>query len=208
MANSIQSIALDKLAVHPDNPNQMSKAGFNKLVRNIERTGLYEPLIVRPHPKKSGCFEIINGHHRCKALEQLGCKKADCLVWDVDDEQADILLATLNRLGGSDMLGKKLMLLRRLNKRIESAELGRLLPQSAEQIERLCNLKLPDEPAKIKAQFLAHPIVFFLTETQKQIVENALSLADGKEKTKAAKNAAALVRITQDFLKNASRSAP
>jgi hypothetical protein len=48
MANVIRSIGLDKLVAHPDNPNKMSKANLAKLVRNIERTSRYEPLIVRP----------------------------------------------------------------------------------------------------------------------------------------------------------------
>ena len=56
MVNKIQSIALDKLVAHPDNPNRMSKAKFAKLLRNIERTGRYEPLVVRPCPQKPDCF--------------------------------------------------------------------------------------------------------------------------------------------------------
>ena len=100
MTNSIHSIALDKLDFHPDNPNKQSKVNFAKLVCNIERTGRYEPFVVRPSPKKTGCFQIINGHHRYHALAKLGYEAADAIVWDVDDEQTDILLATLNRLGG------------------------------------------------------------------------------------------------------------
>ena len=100
MTNSTQSIALDKLAAHPDNPNQQSKVNFAKLVRNIERTGRYEPLIVRPCPDKAERFQIINGYHRCHALAKLGYKTADCIVWDIDNEETDILLTTLNRLGG------------------------------------------------------------------------------------------------------------
>ena len=87
MTNSIHSIALDKLVGHPGNPNIMSSDKFGKLVRNIERTGRYEPLVVRPHPAKAGFFEIINGHHRSKALAKLGRERADCVVWDVDDAQ-------------------------------------------------------------------------------------------------------------------------
>ncbi|MHC4624131.1 MAG: ParB/RepB/Spo0J family partition protein, partial [Planctomycetota bacterium] len=87
MRNSVHSIALDKLASHPDNPNRQSKANFAKLVRNIARTGRYEPLIVRPHPEKEGYYQIINGHHRRRALSELGYEAADCIVWDVDDEQ-------------------------------------------------------------------------------------------------------------------------
>jgi len=73
----------------------MSKANLAKLVRNIEQTGQYEPIIVRPHPQRKGCFQIINGYHRCHALTKLGYKTADCIVWDIDDKQTDILLATL-----------------------------------------------------------------------------------------------------------------
>jgi len=204
MTNTIQSIALDKLVAHPDNPNKMSRANFSKLVRNIERSGRYEPLIVRPYVEKAGSFEIINGCHRCKALAQLGYEEADCIVWDIDDEQTNILLATLNRLGGSDELGKKLMLLNRLNRRIESAELAKLLPQTAKQIERLTNLKMPAQPAKTAARFFANPMVFFLTDTQQQIVENAISLvAETKaEMTKASRSAAALTHIARYFLNN------
>ncbi len=232
MANVIRSIGLDKLVVHPDNPNRMSKANLAKLVRNIERTGRYEPLIVRPYPNKSktvtpakagvqkdddamdsrlcgndiketsGCFQIINGYHRCHALAKLGYKTADCIVWDIDDEQTDILLATLNRLGGSDELGKKIGLLKRLNKRMESAELAKLLPQTAKQIERLTSLKMPSMPPKTDAKCFSNPMVFFVNDTQQGTIENALSLAkeSRSEKTKAAKRAAALAHIAGDFL--------
>jgi len=204
MANQIRTIALAQLIAHPDNPNRMSKANFNKLVRNIERTGLYEPIIVRRHPEMDGCFEIINGHHRCNALAQLGCEKADCVVWDVNDEQTGILLATLNRLGGSDKLEKKLLLLKKLTTINELAKLGKLLPYSAKQIDRLCGLKLPSKPVETGSlRSLAEPMVFFLSDTQRQIVENALALAEpaGVKTPKAVKNTNALVNIAQHYIK-------
>ena len=201
MTNSIQSIALDKLEFHPDNPNKQSKVNFAKLVRNIERTGRYEPLIVRPCLKKAGRFQIINGHHRCQALIRLGYETADCIIWDINDEETDILLTTLNRLGGSDQLNKKLKLLKRLNKRLESRELAKLLPQTAKQIERLTNLKRPSAPAKINAKCFANPMVFFVNDAQQQQIERALSLVEEPkaEMTKAAKRAAALAHIAQIF---------
>jgi len=202
MTNLVQSISLDKLVPHPDNPNRQSRANFAKLVRNIERTGRYEPLVVRPCPDEAGCFQIINGHHRCQALAELGYKRADTIVWDIDDEQTDILLATLNRLGGSDELGKKLKLLKRLNKKLATGELAKLLPQTKKQIERLTNLRMPSVPTKTDAKCFSNPLVFFLNDKQQQIVESALSLADENknEKTKAAKRAAALTHIAQYFV--------
>ncbi len=201
MTNSIRSIALDKLEFHPDNPNKQSRVNFAKLVRNIERTGRYEPLIVRPCLKKAGRFQIINGHHRFQALARLGHETVDCIIWDINDEETDILLTTLNRLGGSDELGKKLKLLKRLNKRLESRELAKLLPQTPKQIERLINLKKPIAPAKINANYFANPLVFFVNDTQQQQIEKALSLAEGPKvkMTKAARRAAALAHIAQCF---------
>jgi ParB/RepB/Spo0J family partition protein len=204
MGNMIRSIPLEKLVPHPDNPNRMSRANFARLVRNIKRTGRYEPIVVRTDPQKKDYFQIINGHHRCEALAQLGYKEADCVVWEVDDEQTDILLATLNRLGGSDELGKKLLLLKRLNNVMKTSELARLLPQTAKQIERLANLKMPELPAKTAGVFFANPIVFFLTDEQHKIVEKALLLAgeNGGEKTRTVRNAEALTAMAQYFLNN------
>jgi ParB/RepB/Spo0J family partition protein len=199
MENQVQTIQLNKLVAHPDNPNRQSKVNFAKLVRNIERTGKYEPLIVRRHPKRKGYFQLINGHHRCKVLEQLGYKQANVIVWDVDDEQTDILLATLNRLGGSDEQSKKLVLLKRLNETFKTRELSKLLPQTSKQIEQLVNLKVPAAPAIATDNFL-NPLVFFVTDEQKQIIEDATSLAEDKnDKPKAVRRAAALVRIVQFF---------
>ncbi len=204
MTNLIRPIPLEKLIAHPDNPNRMSKTNLAKLVRNIEQTGQYEPIIIRPHPQRKGCFQIINGEHRCKALAKLGYKEANSIVWDVNDEQADILLATLNRLTGTDHLDKKLALLRRLNEKIKADALAKLLPATAKQIERLTNLKIPNQPANISPQSFANPMVFFLNDDQQQIVESAISLVVEPQTrlTRAAKRAAALTHIARYYLNN------
>jgi len=216
--NRVLRIELDKLVAHPDNPNRMSKANFTKLIRNIEQTGRYEPLVVRPCPQKNchscanrnpdddrkACFQIINGHHRWQALRELGYETAEAIVWDIDDQHADILLATLNRLGGSDVLDKKMALLKRLNQQMEAHELAKLLPQTARQIERLTSIldtrfSIPNEHRASRIRYRA--LVFFVNDKQQEIVENALSAAltsasavEG-QRTKAAKNAAALTYI-------------
>lgn len=229
MTNRIKSIELDKLVAHPDNPNRMSRVKFTKLLRNIKRTGCYEPLIVRPCPQKSCCscdacheqgrrtegtndnskicFQIINGHHRWRALKELGYKNADVLVWDINDQDTDIMLATLNRLGGSDVLDKKLALLKRLNQtafRGKTSELAKLLPQTANQIKRLTKFTISDCKKVIenhKSQTL-NPLVFFLNDKQQAIVEKALSAAFEKfekKQSKAERNADALTYIARNF---------
>jgi ParB-like chromosome segregation protein Spo0J len=228
MNNELHTIPLDRLVSHPDNPNRMSKANFDKLVRNIERSGRYEPLVVRPCPDarrtridgrlsaspcpESQCasvFQIINGHHRWQALKQLGHKSADVVIWDIDDHQTDILLATLNRLGGSDSIEKKLALLKRLNKQLAARELAKLLPITAKQIERLTTLKLPSAPATVAPDNFAEPMVFFVAREQKKIIEKALSLAEKSLTdcpTKAQRKAAALTMLAERFLAGLSRN--
>lgn len=202
MENKIQSLPLDKLVPHPDNPNRMSKANFAKLIRNIKLSGRYEPLIVRPGSGASPqsnwgsgvrsqqatsdsvgrltaeCYQIINGFHRFLALKELGYKTADCLIWDIDDQQTDILLATLNRLTGSDILDKKIALLNRLNSRMQSAELAKLLPQTKKQIERLVNLTSKRVSSiEHRESSFANPLVFFVADQQQQVIETALNMA-------------------------------
>lgn len=180
----------------------MSAATFSKLARNIQRTGRYEPLVVRPHPGREGYFQIINGHHRREALKKLGYETVDAVVWDIDDEQAEILLATLNRLSGSDMLDKKLALLRNLAERMQPKELAKLLPQTAKQIERLTNLTLPVAPADVNSSAFAAPMVFFVNEAQKKVIEDALARAQEtvQAQTRANQRAAALSAIAERFL--------
>ena len=201
MTDTIRSIPLGKLIAHPDNPNRMSRSNFSKLVGNIKLNGCYEPLVVRPARGKEGFFEIINGHHRCRALAEIGYEKAACVVWEVSDEQVDIFLATLNRLCGRDDLSKKLALLRRLNKKRASGELAKLLPQTAKQIEQLVNLKMPSRAAKAAANGFAVAMVFFVNDSQRSVIEKAVSWAEKASKSpKAVRNARALTFIAGHFL--------
>lgn len=224
--NRVSSIPIEKLVPHPDSPNRMSKVNFAKLVRNIERTGRYEPLVVRPCPgkdchccegrnpghserRKARCFQIINGHNRCRALCELGYNSAEAVIWDLDDREADMLLAGINRLGGSDVLDKKVAVLKRLNRRMDAGEMARLLPLTATQIARLTDV-VTQGLSRMKSRKVEFeiPVVFFVNGGQKEIIESALSLAREKSggKTRAAKNAAALASIAECFnLRSGSR---
>jgi hypothetical protein len=202
MSTKIRHIPLDRLVPHPGNPNRMSRTNFRKLLGHIERTGRYEPLVVRPCPGRAGFFQIINGHHRCEALRVLGHRTADVVVWDVDDEQTDVLLGTLNRLNGRDTLDRKLTLLRRLNEHIPTRKLARLLPQTSGQLERLVGAGVPPRVKQPQADAFAIPLVFFVDETQQHAIEEALSatMASSGAATRAGRRAAALMQIARCFL--------
>jgi len=199
-SKTIESIQIDRLIANPANPNRLNDVTFRKLLANIKRTGNYEPVIVRPHGDRPGCFEIINGHHRIKVLGQLGHKEADCVVWQVDDDEALVLLATLNRLGGSDNLRKKSELIKRLSRRFSSIKLSTLLSDSRKSIERLRNLEKLPALSGLRQKAFLNPMVFFLTDEQKKIVEEILAVAidPGLKATTAQKRAWAIVEILRE----------
>jgi hypothetical protein len=136
----------------------------------------------------------------------------------VDDEQTAVLLTTLNRLAGSDVPAKKIELLKKLTERMGTAQLAKLLPQTAKQIERLTNLKLNSVPIKLNADSFAVPLVFFVTKQQQEIIENAIETAAGgarndkenldscfrrnDKQSKAQRRAAAITEIAGQFMES------
>ena len=200
MQKQIESIAIDRLAAHPANPNVMSNSSFKKLCSHIKASGNYEPVIVRPKQNEADSFEILNGHHRTKALKKLGYEKADCIVWDDDDDKALVLLGTLNRLSGSDQLDKKSELIKQLSKSFDSRELAKLLPETKKSIERLQSLGAAAKTDYVHQKAFLNPVVFFLTDKQKRTVDEVIAVAidPGLAATTPQKRAWTIVKILRE----------
>jgi len=204
---TVISLPLRKLVPHPANPNRMSQAAFKKLIRHIERTGQYEPIVVRTHPHRKDAWQILNGHHRLRALVRLNHTHADCVVFAADDAEALVYLGTLNQLAGRDNVHKKSRLIEQLCKRYESKELSQMLPDSKTAIEKLnCLAKQQPLPKpNIEKPFLM-PMTFFVTEAQHQLISEAFEKAVGENEsgTRTEKRLLALCRLAKNYLgKNA-----
>jgi len=172
----IERIEIDKLISHPENPNVMSEVTLAKLRGHIERSDYYEPLVVRPHPQKHECFELINGHHRREVLRQLGHKLVNCVVWPLADEEARMMLATINRLSGHDDPIRRAQLLEKLSQRYEHTELLKSLPEKRKQLEKMLDLNRPPKlnpPPSVTE--LPRTMTFFVSENQQKIIEKALN---------------------------------
>jgi ParB-like chromosome segregation protein Spo0J len=131
----IQEIPIELLKEHTENSNFMNAEMSQKLRRHIEQTGRYEPLTVRPYPNEEGKFQVINGHNRLRVLRALKYIAVSCVVWNLDDRQTRIYLATLNRLSGKDIPERRASLLENLLRSFEMKELTSLLPDNKKQIE-------------------------------------------------------------------------
>jgi hypothetical protein len=178
-----QVIALDQLEAHPSNSNVMPAGYLDKLAGHIERSGRYPPLIVRP--LDAGRFQILDGHHRVLALRRLGRTEAQCVVWAVDDAEALVLLATLNRLEGTDDPRKRGALIAELAKLpgLDASTLALQLPEQAEDLQRLMVLA-QRAPAPRPPKALADmPVAvhFFLLPAQKRELEAALDRFKGDD---------------------------
>jgi ParB-like chromosome segregation protein Spo0J len=161
----------------------MSAETLRKLRRHIERTGRYEPLTVRPHPHDQGKFEVLNGHNRLRVLRAIGHKSARCVVWNVDDEQARLYLATLNRLAGSEIPERRAMLLESLLATSDIEELSQLLPddkRQLEELERLSRLEpeeiVPPNQTGRDGSFTPVILEFLLDEAEANEVNLALDV--------------------------------
>ena len=75
-------IPIDNLVPHPLNANTMPDDLMEKLRTHIKRTRRYPFIVVRPHPKDTGQFEILDGHHRVLAAKRSGTDiPQDAIYW-------------------------------------------------------------------------------------------------------------------------------
>jgi len=179
-------IALDDLVAHPLNSNVMSEDLQEKLRAHIKRTGRYPFLVVRPHPDEPGKFQVLDGHHRVKILEELGHTEARCDIWEVDDREAKLLLATLNRLQGQDQPLRRAQLIHELLGEMSVEDLAGLLPESDKQLEDLHSLlefpaeeiaELLEAQAEEAEKVLPRVMSFVVTPDQETLIEEAVELA-------------------------------
>ena len=199
---TIVSLPICKLYPHPNNANRMSKVKFNKLMGHLEITGQYEPLVVRKHPHKQNGWQILNGHHRLRALRKLKHTRADCVVFAANDEQAQLYLLNLNRLVGRDNVYKKAKLIEQLCQRFSSRDLAKRLGESKTAIEKLARLSKNQPLPKTQGQPFLLPMTFFMTEAQHAMVTAAFDKANDEntDGPRSGKRLAALCRMAEAFL--------
>ncbi len=185
-----QTIKLDNLRTHPANSNVMPEHLITKLTNHIESTGRYPPLIVRPitdndKANTSGngfhAYQILDGHHRVAALRRLEHDAAECVVWEADDREALVLLASLNRLQGHDDPRKRANLIGSLAEKYKLASLADLLPERKDQLKKLLEIRgrppSPRPPQPTEQMPMA--VHFFLLPHQKKQLDKTLRSLGG-----------------------------
>lgn len=191
-------IEVGRLVGHPRNSNVMGRDALGKLMRHIKRSGRYPPLIVRQMvnwrsgevvsrkgtvEEGGGVYQVLDGHQRLEVLRRLKRKTAECVVWEgVDDEAALVLLATLNRLRGTEDPRKRGHLIEEIRRSAGEEELGRLLPEGAGEIQRLLEVAQPAPEVAKPRRLEDWPVAvhFFLVEEERRRLEGVLRKMGGK----------------------------
>jgi ParB-like chromosome segregation protein Spo0J len=179
-------VPLGDLTPHPLNSNVMPEDLREKLKAHIKRTGRYPFVVVRPSPEEPGRFQILDGHHRVEILRELGHDEARCDVWNVDDREAKLLLATLNRLEGQDSPIRRAQLIHELLGEMSLPDLAGLLPETDKQLEELESLLqfpaeeiaalLADQAAE-QEKVLPRVLTFVVSPEQEQLIDRAVEMA-------------------------------
>ena len=91
----IQDIPLSLLDDFPNHPFKVrDDEDMLKLTESITERGVLVPAIVRP--KADGRYELISGHRRKRASEYADKKTLRCIVSDMDDDAATIIMVDSN----------------------------------------------------------------------------------------------------------------
>lgn len=139
-------IDLDFLSASPKNPNTMRSARYESLKEAILLEGFQVPILVREAADCgydiSGTHEIIDGHHRTRAVDELSTAGAlprtiPALVVKADDTKAKRMAIAMARLRGEPNLGVVMELVSELAKTMAEDDIGNYVGYSEEAIAEI-----------------------------------------------------------------------
>ena len=91
----IQILPLTELHPFRNHPFQVRDDDeMDKMVDSVKEYGVMTPAIVLP--RQDGGYEIVAGHRRCHASQRAGVETMPCIVRDMDDDTAIILMVDSN----------------------------------------------------------------------------------------------------------------
>ena len=201
VAEKVQEIDISKISNFPDHPFKVNDdEKMQDMVKSIKEYGVILPVIVRP--KEDGTYEMISGHRRKRACELAGVKQIRCIVKNLSDDEATILMVDSNiqreeilpsekafaykmKLEAMKHQGKNIDIddeetSRPLDGKLESAEImGKEVGESARTIQRYIRLtklipELLDEVDSKRIAFRPAVELSYLSDENQYVVLNKL----------------------------------
>lgn len=198
---TIMEIPLSQISDFPNHPFKVKMdESMSDLVESVKSYGVLSPVIVRT--KDNGEYEMIAGHRRKRASELAGKDSIKCIVQDVTDDEAIILMVDSNlqreQLLPSEKAFAYKMKLDAMNRQgqrtdLTFAPLGQKLnsretlasssPDSHSQIQRYIRLTYLSQPLLDmvdEGKIAMRPAVelSYLTENEQEILLNTMEWED------------------------------
>ena len=91
----VEDIPIDLIDDFPGHPFKVRMDGaMVRLVESVGQYGVLEPCLIRPKP--DGRYEMIAGHRRKEACIMADCPSIRCIVQEMTDDQAVIIMVDSN----------------------------------------------------------------------------------------------------------------
>jgi len=200
-AEKVEFIDINKISDFPNHPFKVRNDDkMQDMVKSVKTYGVIMPTIVRP--KEDETYEMISGHRRKKACQLAGVEKIKCIVRNLTDDEATILMVDSNiqreevlpsekafayklKLEAMKHQGKKIEFdenetSRPMDGKLESAEImGQEMGESARTIQRYVRLtylipELLEEVDNKRIAFRPAVELSYLDEDFQYIVLNKL----------------------------------
>ena len=95
VVDEVKEIELYKIGEFPDHPFRViDDDKMEEMVKSVKEYGVLLPVIVRK--RGEGNYQMISGHRRKRACELAGIDKIKCIVKDLTDDEATILMVDSN----------------------------------------------------------------------------------------------------------------
>ena len=92
---TVMEIAIDEISDFPNHPFKVRMdEEMKNLVESVKQYGVLSPALVRAKPE--GGYEMIAGHRRRYASEIAERKEIPCIIRDLSDEEATIIMVDSN----------------------------------------------------------------------------------------------------------------
>ncbi len=91
----VKAISLDKISDFPDHPFKVRMdEKMLEMIESVREYGVLSPAVVRP--KEDGTYEMFAGHRRKLASQMADRSDMPCIVRDLTDEEATIIMVDSN----------------------------------------------------------------------------------------------------------------
>ena len=199
VVDEVKEIELYKIGEFPDHPFRViDDDKMEEMVKSVKEHGVLLPVIVRK--RGEGNYQMISGHRRKRACELAGIDKIKCIVKELTDDEATILMVDSNiqreeilpsekafaykmKLEAMKHQGKRVDLeenetSRPLDGKLESAErMGEEVGESARTIQRYIRLtylipELLEQVDKKRIAFRPAVELSYLSEENQYVVVN------------------------------------